>query len=41
MSNIEDFLETISYIPVDMRRNLWLLRELENKELRLYEGLQE
>lgn len=32
MSNIEDFLETINYVPVDMRRNLGLLRELEYQE---------
>jgi len=32
MSNIEDFLESISYTPVDVRRNLCLLRELERME---------
>jgi|LakMenEpi03Aug12_release.lakeMendotaPanAssembly.Ray.scaffolds.fasta_scaffold1364468_1 hypothetical protein len=37
MSNIEDFIESISYVPVDIRRNLGLLAELDNKEIKIRE----
>ena len=41
MSNIEDFMESINYSPVDVRRNLWLLRDLDLKEQKAFETLQE
>ena len=40
MSNIEDFLESISYFPIDVRRNMNLIKELsllEDKSIKQLE----
>jgi hypothetical protein len=37
MSNIDEFLESISYLPIDVRRNLGLMAELENREAKVRE----
>lgn len=36
-NNIEDLFEAMGYIPVDVRRNLSLIKELDSKERKLHD----
>lgn len=41
MSNIEEFIESISYAPIDVRRAFSKVRELANMEKKFEENLEQ